>query len=185
MEFNVYIREYGLLGNKGSKKLLMKNKAFTNDIETKSNLLSEITLRWYDDSSLLSDDRRELLELFLDTLGISRDVAADLFEVLMLAKARGTSLTSKDIREQIVATRKDRGVTGPEDALTIRNIQIWVKYFRNLGMIEKIGSRYTFKGNRKPSCVFRDSIKPEVIDKSADYVCRVLEKLEKEYGIKK
>jgi hypothetical protein len=52
-------------------------------------------------------------------------------------------------------------------------------------MIEKIGSRYTFKGNRKPSTVFRENVKPQVIDKSADYVCRVLERLEEEYGIKK
>ena len=52
-----------------------------------------------------------------------------------------------------------------------------------LGMVEKIGGRYLFRGNKKPSSVFRENVKPEVIDKSSEYLCRILEELEDRYGI--
>jgi hypothetical protein len=148
------------------------------------NLLSQITLKWYDDSSLIAEDRRELVELFLDSIGITREVAADIFELLLIARSKGLSLTSRDIMEGIIEMRAHRGCA-PDDSLTLRNIQIWLKYFRSLGLLEKIGGRYFFKGNKKPSAVFRESVKPEVIDKSADYLARVLEKLEDRYNIKK
>jgi hypothetical protein len=148
------------------------------------NLLSQITLKWYDDSSLMAEERRELVELFLDSIGITREVAADIFELLLIARSKGLSLTSKDIMEGITEMMAHRGKS-PDESLTLRNIQIWLKYFRNLGMLEKIGGRYFFKGNKKPSAVFRDTVKPEVIDKSADYLARVLEKLEERYDIKK
>jgi hypothetical protein len=148
------------------------------------NLLSQITLKWYDDSSLMAEDRRELVELFLDSAGITREIAADIFELLLIARSKGLSLTSREIRDGIAEMRERRGKS-PDDSLTLRNIQIWLKYFRNLGLLEKIGGRYFFKGNKKPSAVFREYVKPEVIDKSADYLARVLEKLEDRYGIKK
>jgi hypothetical protein len=148
------------------------------------NQLCEITLRWYDDSSLITDDRRELVERFMDSLGISRGVASDLFEVLLLSKAKGDSLTSQEIKKGIIKLREKRKDVS-DDSLTLRNIQIWVKYFRNMGLIEKVGGRYLFKGNKKPSAVFKDNVKPEIIDKSAEYIERILEKLEKEYEIKK
>jgi hypothetical protein len=148
------------------------------------NLLSQITLKWYDDSSLIADDKRELVERFLDSIGVTRVIAADIFELLLIARSKGLSLTSKEIMDGIIEMRTARGQSA-DDSLTLRNIQIWLKYFRGLGMLEKIGGRYFFKGNKKPSAVFRDTVKPEVIDKSADYLARVLEKLEDRYNIKK
>ncbi|MBN2250645.1 MAG: hypothetical protein JW724_01040 [Candidatus Altiarchaeota archaeon] len=148
------------------------------------NLLSEITLKWYDDSSLLLDDRRELLELFLDSMGISRGIAADLFEVLLLTKSEGIALNSRQIRGRIVKLREKRK-QDVDDALTLRNVQLWMKFFRTLGFVERIGDRYAFKGNKKPSRVFQDNVKPQVIDKSSDYLFRVLAKLEERYDINK
>jgi len=139
------------------------------------NLLSQITLKWYDDSSLIADNRRELVERFLDSVGITRTIAADIFELLLIARSKDLPLTSKEIMEGIKEMRTRRGQP-PDDSLTLRNIQIWLKYFRNMGMVEKIGGRYFFKGNKKPSIVFRETVKPEVIDKSADYIARMLEK---------
>ncbi len=148
------------------------------------NLLSQITLKWYDDSSLMAEDNRELVELFLDSIGITREIASDIFELLLIARSKGLSLSSKEIMKGITEMRERRGKS-PDDSLTLRNIQIWLKYFRSLGLLEKIGGRYFFKGNKKPSTIFRDYVKPEVIDKSADYLARVLEKLEDRYDIKK
>ena len=148
------------------------------------NLLSEITLKWYDDSSLMLEDRRELVGLFLDSLGITRDCAGDIFEALLLAKSKNISLSTAEIRKSVKDLRSERGQR-PDDSLTTRNVQIWLKYFRNIGLIERIGDRYLFKGNRKPSIVFKENVTPEVIDKSSDYLKRVLEKLEERYEIKK
>jgi len=149
----------------------------------KMNLLSEITLKWYDDSSLMLEDR-ELVTLFLDSLGITRDIAADVFEVLLMAKSKNVSLTSAEIRNAVIDLRKKRK-KNPDDSSTLRNIQIWIKYFRNIGMVERVGDRYLFKGNKKPSIVFKENVKPELIDKSSDYLGRVLERLEQCYLIKK
>ena len=148
------------------------------------NLLSEITLKWYDDSSLMLEDRRELVELFLDSLGVSRDVAADVFEALLQAKAGNISLTSTQLKTEIIELRNKRGLD-VDKGLSLRNIQLWLKFFRKLGMVEKIGGRYLFKGNKKPAVVFRENVKLEVVDKSAEYLCRLLEELENRYEIKK
>jgi hypothetical protein len=147
------------------------------------NLLSQITLKWYDDSSLMTEDKRALVELFLDSIGITRETAADIFEVLLIAKAKDISITSSQIREGIIELRTQRGKE-IDKSLTMRNIQIWIKFYRNLGFLEKIGNMYAFKGNRRPSTVFKENIKPAVIDNSADYVGRILEKLEDRYKIK-
>ena len=148
------------------------------------NLLSEITLKWYDDSSLIKEDRRELVELFLDSIGVTRETAADVFEVLLIARSKDISITSGQIREGIIELRTQRG-RDVDKSLTMRNIQIWIKFYRKLGFLDKIGSRYTFKNNRRPSTVFRENVKPEIIDNSAEYLARVLEKLEERYKIKK
>jgi len=100
------------------------------------NLLSQITLKWYDDSSLIADNRRELVERFLDSVGITRTIAADIFELLLIARSKDLPLTSKEIMEGIKEMRTRRGQP-PDDSLTLRNIQIWLKYFRNMGMVEK------------------------------------------------
>ena len=148
------------------------------------NLLSEITLKWYDDSSLMLEDKRELVELFLDSLGVSRDVAADVFEALLQAKAGNISLTSNQLKTEVIELRNKRGLD-VDKGLSLRNIQLWLKFFRKLGMVEKIGGRYLFKGNKKPAVVFRENVKLEVVDKSAEYLCRLLEELENRYEIKK
>lgn len=148
------------------------------------NLLSEITLKWYDDTSLLLEDRRELVELFLDSLGITRDVAADVFEVLLLAKEKNTSLTSEQIKNEIINLRR-KSNKNLDEGLSMRNVQLWLKFFRNLGMIERLGNRYLFKGNKKPSSAFKENVKTNVIDKSADYLYRLLNELENRYRIEK
>jgi hypothetical protein len=147
------------------------------------NLLSDIRLRWYDDSSLHIENRRELLELFLDSLGVSRDVAADIFEVLLIARAKGISLTPAEIREGVLQLRERRGAK-VDRSMSNRNMQIWLRFFRELELIERIGSRYHFSGNKKPSILFLERTKPKVIDKSVDYIHRLLQEVEKGYSIK-
>ena len=147
------------------------------------NLLSDIRLKWYDDESLLLENPRDLASLFLDCLGVSRKTAVDVFEVLLIAKSKGVGLTSEEIKSDIIALRKKRKEP-VEDSLTLRNIQIWLKFFRELELIEKLGFRYMFSGNKKPSDAFIEKTKPEVIDRSAAYIHRLLKAVEKGYEIK-
>lgn len=147
------------------------------------NLISDIRLKWYDDSSLHAEDRRKLLELFLDSVGVSRDVAADIFEVLLIARAKGIGLTAGEIKEGVLQLREHRGAI-VDKSLSSRNMQIWLKFFRDLELVERIGSRYHFAGNKKPSALFIEKTKPDIIDKSADYIYRLLQEIEKGYSIK-
>ena len=148
------------------------------------NLLSDIRLRWYDDSSLLKENPRELVELFMKSIGISSEVAIDLFEVMLMAKSRDIGLTRRDIKSNIIELRNSRKTKNAEDGLTDRNIQIWLKYFMDIKLVDRIGKRYRFTNNKKPSVAFSQYTKP-LVDESVLYVEKILKKLEEEYKIKK
>jgi len=146
-------------------------------------LLSDIHLKWFDASSLLEDDQRKLLELFLQSLGITSDVARDLLHVLFASRAQDTALSGRQLRDAIITLRKMRNAGDAEKGLTMRNILVWLKYFSDIRLVEKIGSRYHFKGNKKPSRAFSDGTKPLVED-SVKYVEKLLERLEESFNIK-
>lgn len=146
-------------------------------------LLSDIRLKWYDESSLLEEDSRRLLELLLDALGITSDVARDLFHVLLVSRAEDTALTGRQIKDAIVNLRRMRNIEDPERGLTMRNIQVWLQYFRGIKLVDKLGSRYHFKGNKKPSKAFIDGTKP-MVDESVKYVEKLLKRVEESYKIK-
>ena len=148
------------------------------------NLLSDIRLRWYDDSSLLKENPRELVELFMKSIGISSEVAIDLFEVMLMAKSRDIGLTRRDIKSNIIELRNSRKTKNAEDGLTDRNIQIWLKYFMDIKLVDRIGKRYRFTNNKKPSVAFSQYTKP-LVDESVLYVEKILKKLEEEYNIKR
>jgi hypothetical protein len=145
-------------------------------------LLSDIHLKWYDESSLLEEDQRKLLELFLESLGITSDVARDLLHVLFAARAQDTALSGRQVRDAMVTLRKMRNVVDAERGLTMRNIQVWLKYFSDIRLVEKIGSRYHFKSNKKPSRAFSEGTKP-LVDESVKYVEKLLKKVEESFNI--
>ena len=138
--------------------------------------LSDITLRWFDDWTILEAEGMELIELFLAALGISSDVAVDIMEVLFSARRQDRSLTSEEIRAAIVKKREKEGRDN-EGGLTLRNIQVWLRYFKEIKLVDGVGDRYRFSGNKKPSAAFRENVRP-VAEQTMDYVERVLEKIE-------
>jgi len=145
------------------------------------NLISDVRLRWYDSSCLHVDNDRELVKIFLDSLGVTRDIASDIFEVLLIAKSDGISLTGKEIKNEIIKLRKEREVQ-TDKGLTDRNIQLWLKFFRELDLIDRVGNRYLFSANKKPSDVWVEKTRP-LIEKSAENIHRILLELEKRYEI--
>jgi len=148
------------------------------------NQLLYVRLKWFDDSTLGVEDSRALLELFLSSLGVSSQVAADILEVLMEARAQDVGVTTKEIKRRIIEKRKERGENQAKKGLTERNIQKWLCYFRELNLIDRFGKRYRFKGNKLPSEAFEEYTLP-LIHETTHYIKRVLEKVEKKYGIEK
>jgi len=147
------------------------------------NLISDIRLKWYDESCLGVEENRELVRILLDSLGVTRDVALDVFEVLLMAKSDGISMTGREIKDKVIVLRKERKMKKPAKGLTDRNIQLWLRFFREIDLIERVGSRHLFSGNKKPSKVWVERTKPNIIDKSADNIHKILLELEKRYEI--
>ena len=147
-----------------------------------ADYLASIKLRLYDDSALLLYDRRNKLEVFLSSIGITSDVAADLFEALLLSKSREIPLTTSQLREGIVRLRNSKKLEDPEFGLTDRNIQIWLKNFQSIGLIEVSNGRHRFHGNRTPSKTFKRT--RHIVDESLNMSEKILLDLEKAYGIK-
>ncbi|MBU0762455.1 MAG: hypothetical protein KKD39_05465 [Candidatus Altiarchaeota archaeon] len=147
-----------------------------------ASLLADIKLRWHDDSALLSLEPRESLEVFLDSIGVTSDVARDLFEVLLLARAKDVSLKSSEIKRGILEVRLRRKVKDVESGLTDRNIQVWLKYFQTIGLIDSFTGKYRFSGNKKPSEAFKRT--EEVIGECVKYSKKAVKNLEDLYNIR-
>jgi hypothetical protein len=145
-------------------------------------LLTDIKLRWFDDSRLLCESPREMLEVFLDSIGVTSDVARDLFEVFLMARARDVTLRSSEIKKGILELRLKRGVKSLEYGLTDRNIQVWLKYFASIGLIDNVSGKYRFQANKKPTQAFKRT--QEVVEESVKFSAKSLEKTEKLYGIR-
>ncbi|MDD5111575.1 MAG: hypothetical protein PHG85_03445 [Candidatus Altiarchaeota archaeon] len=147
-------------------------------------LIADFTLRLYDEGAFLEDDPRRLLELFLDSIGITSDVARDVFHILLVARASDTALSAKQIREAVVSLRNIRKETEPEKGLTMRNVQVWLRYFRDIRLADNLGSLYRFRGNKMPSRAFSDGTRPLVLA-SLDYAEKLLRRVEGAYSIGK
>ena len=147
-----------------------------------AELLADIKLRWYDESALLAEGPREVLELFMDSIGVTSDVSCDLMEVMLMARARDVPLTMPEVKAGIVELRRRRGREDPEFGMTDRNIQIWLKYFETIGLFDDIGGKYRFQANKKPSEAFKRT--KQIVAESLKYSDRLVEKLEGEYRIR-
>ncbi|MFC2162637.1 hypothetical protein ACFLRF_03070 [Candidatus Altiarchaeota archaeon] len=147
------------------------------------DLLADIKLRWYDESSLLTDDKRELIELFLDSIGVTSNVARDLMEVMINARARDTALGAGQIKILIMELRRRRKDKDPMWGLTDRNLQVWLKYFQTIRLLDTFGGSYRFTGNKKPSKAFKDYTL-QVVRESAAFSGRVLEKIDEAYALR-
>jgi len=147
-----------------------------------AELLADIKLRWYDDSNLMVDQPRELLELFLDSVGITSDVARDITEVMLMARAKDIPLTTPEIKAGIIEIRGRRGVGDKDFGMTDRNIQIWLEYFEGVGLLDRVGGKHRFAANKKPTEAFKRT--KHVIEESVKYSEKLLSKLERAYQIK-
>ena len=142
----------------------------------------------YDEMQKFDDDddyeRRcfELLERALKSLGITSPPAVEVFNVLLAAHKAGLSVSAREVREKIIGDRRRRG-NASKKGLTLRNIQVWLGYYTEIGVLDNNADKYMFKAAKKPSKCFKEYTKP-VIDASVDYTRRALEKMEEAHSIK-
>ena len=144
--------------------------------------LVELRLKWFDDSTLLSDDGEELLRQALRSLGVTSRPAFEVFRVLLIAHKGGVRVSARQVREQVVKSRareKERDRRG----LTLRNIQVWLKYFCDIGFLDCVGDKYMFKAARKPSECFNEYTVP-LIDECARYTRKAFEAVEDAFKVK-
>jgi hypothetical protein len=147
-----------------------------------AELLADLKLRWYDDSALMAEEPREVLELFLDSIGVTSDVARDLMEVMLMARARDVPLTTKELKAGIIELRRRRHAEDPEFGMTDRNIQVWLDYFATIGLFDSFDGRHRFAANKRPSEAFKRT--RQVIEESVKYSEKLAAKLEKAYQIR-
>jgi len=147
-----------------------------------AELLVDIKLRWYDDSALMEDEPRRLLELFMDSIGVTSDVACDAMEVVLMSRARDLPLTTGEVKLGVVELRRRRKAEDPEFGMTDRNIQIWLKYFERIGLLDEFAGKHRFSGNKRPSEAFKRT--REVVAESLKYSERLVGKLEAAYHIR-
>jgi hypothetical protein len=145
-----------------------------------AQLLADIKLRWYDDSALIRDSPRELLDVFLDSIGVTSAVAGDLMEVLFMARARDVPLKAGEIMGGMAEVRRRRGA-GSDYGMTYRNVLVWLKYFHRIGLIDCVDRKYRFSGNKTPSEAFKKT--GEVVAESLKFSGKALDGAQKAYGI--
>lgn len=145
--------------------------------------LVEFKLKWFDHSSLYTENQAEILCLSLLSLGITAPPAREVFWVLLLGHKKGLRLSVKQVRDLIYEKRKKEGEKELDRGLGVRNIQVWLSYFQQIGLVECVGDKYLFRGDKKPSESFEKYTKP-LIEKNTDYIKQALIRLEELYEIK-
>ena len=138
--------------------------------------LAELTLRKYEKPSSFSG--RDLVRRLCLTLGLlqpgdSRDVVVDVLFVMLQNKE--TALTSKEVEEKVIQSRKDHGV--PLLGIAPSNIRRQLLRCRELFLIEKVKSTYRITENSNFSDLFEEKIQEyylhSILQRTKEYMKRI------------
>ena len=142
--------------------------------------LAEITLRKYE--SPYNSSRRELVRKVCLSLGLlqpgdGRDVIVDILLVLLETNKDKRALTSDEVKEKVIASRKSSKCD--EKGIADSNIRRQLKRLRDLMLIEKIDNKYRMSEFETLGNVFEEKITnfyvPSIISRIKEY----LQELEK------
>jgi len=137
--------------------------------------LAEITLRKYEKPFEL--DRRELVRKLCLSTGLlqpgdSRDVVVDILYVLLGARKGKTELSSEEIQQLVIESRKDGRAA--MQGVASSNIRRQLKRLRDMFLVEKVKNRYRICEHDQISKIFEEKIEqyllPSVIGRVKDYV---------------
>lgn len=150
----------------------MKNKT---KIISKDTPLAEITLRKYEKP--LNLDHRELVRKLCLSTGLlqpgdSRDVVVDILYVLLRAKKEKKELSSDEIRELVMQSRKDSSLALA--GIASSNIRRQLKRLRDLFLVDKVKNRYRINEHDSLNNIFQEKIEQyllqTVLSRVKDYI---------------
>lgn len=137
--------------------------------------LAEITLRKYEKPFDL--DRRELVRKLCLSTGLlqpgdSRDVIVDILLVILEARKEKKELSSDDIQQLVIASRKD--AKAALQGIASSNVRRQLKRLRDMFLVEKIRNRYRICEHENVSKIFEEKIEQyllaSVLGRVKDYV---------------
>lgn len=121
--------------------------------------LAEITLRRYEKPSKFSD--RELVRKLCLSIGLlqpgdSRDVIVDILHVLVKAKKQSKLLSSEEIENEVINTRKKQKLA--LHGIASSNIRRQIKRLRDLFLVEKVKNSYRISEFEDLDIIFEEKI---------------------------
>jgi len=150
---------------------------------SKDTPISEITLRRYEKPYDL--DKRELVRKLCLSSGLlqpgdSRDIIVDILYVLLQSKRDNNLLSSEDIRELVITSRKDNQL--PLVGVASSNIRRQIKRLRDLFLVEKVRNTYRITEFDNLSVIFNEKIEAYLLSSMLDRVREYCRKVDDEFS---
>ncbi|NQU78148.1 hypothetical protein HQ545_00090 [Candidatus Woesearchaeota archaeon] len=150
---------------------------------SKDTPISEITLRRYEKPYDL--DKRELVRKLCLSSGLlqpgdSRDIIVDILYVMLSAKKNTNFLSSDDVRNLVIALRKERNL--PLVGVAASNIRRQIKRLRDIFLVEKVRNRYRITEFDNVSVIFDEKIGQYLLASTMDRVRDYCKKVDEEFS---
>ncbi|MCX6706563.1 MAG: hypothetical protein NT001_00255 [Candidatus Woesearchaeota archaeon] len=148
----------------------MKNQTISKDTP-----LAEITLRKYERP--LNLDQRELVRKLCLSTGLlqpgdSRDIVVDILYVLLKSRKDKKELSSDEIKDLVIQSRKDSSLAIAGVASS--NIRRQLKRLRDLFLVDKVKNNYRINEHDSLNNIFQEKIEQyllqTVLSRVKDYI---------------
>jgi hypothetical protein len=145
---------------------------------SKDTPISEITLRRYEKPYKL--EKRDLVKKLCLSSGLlqpgdSRDIVVDILYVLLTAKKDNQLLSSDEIRDFVINSRKDNRLVLA--GIASSNIRRQLKRLRDIFLVEKVRNKYRITEFDNISVIFNEKIEQyylaSMLDRVRDYCKKV------------
>ena len=138
--------------------------------------LSEITLRKYEkpyDASPRELSRKLCLSIGLLQPGDSRDIMVDILETLLQHRESKKLLTSEEIKDIVIKSRKKQNL--PLKGIASSNVRRQLKRLKDIHLVENIKNEYRITEFENLSVIFNKKIKDF-------YLKNILERVEEYFN---
>ena len=144
--------------------------------------LQELTLRRYEKPYDL--ERRELVRKLCLSSGLlqpgdSRDIVVDVLFVLLQAKKASEELSSEEVREKVIALRKEYEL--PQSGIASSNIRRQIKRLRDVYLVEKVRNNYRITEFDPVSRIFDEKIRQYLLSSVLDRVGEYYKRIDEEF----
>jgi hypothetical protein len=150
---------------------------------SKDTPISEITLRRYEKPYEL--EKRELVRKLCLSSGLlqpgdSRDIIVDILHVLLKNKRDNTLLSSEQIRDNVIALRRQNKL--PMVGVASSNIRRQIKRLRDIFLVEKVRNNYRITEFDNLSVIFNEKIEQYLLSSVLDRIRDYCKKVDEEFS---